>query len=255
MNKLKEFIANNGLPILVVLTIIMILFMVSSANASSEGHSHHEGCGHEQPRPQNTNNSTNNRITTTTAGADSNANAGANAVSNSGGNNLSASGGESTSSATASGGTSTATGGVSGDSTNEITIGGDNHEMVANSAASIFAGYCQTGSSGQIDKGGFSVLQTEQFCNYLRLANVMYQAYERELSHCSCVGVCTRAEASVRMECAESGQADKFLEAYYENLWDAQSLVQSSEGTAKLDRWSKHLSTPMALIGALIWLL
>jgi hypothetical protein len=277
--KIVEYVAGNAIAVLMVLCVAMVLFMVASNAKAVEqdhtcqgGHNCNEGGSGEQTQSQDqsqssTANSTANSTSTSSSGADSNSSS----SSNSGGNSLSSMGGESSSSSTARGGSAEATGGVatatSGDATGgksqassggnsqDIYVGGDTHEAVANTAATVFAGYCQSGASAQIDKGGFSVVQTEQFCQHLRLANMFYQAYERELRHCSCVGVCTVAEASVRMECSESGQAAKFLDAYYENIWDANQLVQTTEGTAWVDRVSKQLSTPLALIGAFIWLL
>lgn len=214
--------------------------------------------------------------TTVVAGAAANSSS----SSNSGGNSLSVHTGRSTSGASATGGfasaaggdavssssihdveggNAVATGGAAGDSSassggNSFTVRGDVHEVAASSAASVFAGYCQTGVSGQIEQGGFSIVHTEQFCNHVRLADVMYQAYTREVV-CTCEGACTAKEASVERVCSTSDEGQLFLDAYYDNLLDAQSLIEVTEGTSKLDAIAKQLTTPLGLIGALIWLL
>lgn len=292
MDKLKEYVelvmakfGDNKKVIIIGLIVVGVILVVGAAQAQPNqdhtcqgGNNCNGGGGSEQGQEQT---SINLSHSDSDSSSDSRSSADAGASSNSGGNSLHASGGRSSSSSNAAGGTASATGGVgngyggeggvataaggaSGDSsassggnsqTSDVYVGGDNHDVAASSAASVFAGYCQSGSSGQLEGGGFSVVQTEQFCNYIRLASVMYQAYEREVANCGCVGICTRAEASVVMECQPGENAEKFLDAYYENLWDAQELMQRTEGLALVDRASKQLITPMAILGVLVWLL
>ena len=216
---------------------------------------------------------------TAAAGANSNSAA----VSVSGGNSLTAGGGESFSSSTAGGGSATAiggssgavihdvtggnataTGGSSGDSTSssggnsqDVSVGGNSvtFDRAAASAGAVFAGHCQSGASGQMEAGGFTVVNSEQFCDYIRLAAVMLEAYEREMRDCRCEGICSRSIASTDLICTESEKAEMFLDAYYENLHSAHELLQASEVTAIYDRVFGQSIRPLALLGALIWLL
>jgi len=163
--------------------------------------------------------------------------------SNSGGNILSnsAGGGESSSTSSASGGRSNSTGGSA--------IINENYS--ASSAASVYAGYCQSGGSGQSEDGGFSVVNSDQFCDHIRAAEEMHKAYQREVAKCQCVGICSEAIASIELQCKDSEQAQYYLEAYHENLHDANQLVQYTQATGLIGRVSGQLAIPAALIAAL----
>lgn len=114
-----------------------------------------------------------------------------------------------------------------------------NYEAAASSAASVFAGYCQSGGSGQLTGGGFSVVNSEQFCDHVRLASIMREAYEYE----------------VAMGNSEGQFATKYYEAYHDNLGDALSLIEGSEFAGMIDRNTGFIIRPAALIGLLIFLL
>lgn len=262
------------------------------------GHNCNEGGGsNEQSQEQNQGQSQSSNNTNTNS-SNSQANAGASADSSSnsysGGNSMDVYQGGSSSSSSASGGTANATGGesvahggeggdavahggrsgdssaVSGGNSQDISVEGDTNidnssysyveEDAASSAAAVFAGYCQTGVSGQIVEGGFSIVHTEQFCNHIRLADVMWQAAERE-KRCQVieVGYTDRGGNDHITDsdevCKYTEKGEKFLDAYYDNLLDAQALVEVTEGTSMLDALSKQLVTPLGLIGALIWLI
>ena len=77
----------------------------------------------------------------------------------------------------------------------------------------------------------------------------MLNAYERE---CGCVGVCTAKVASVEKECGNSEQAQYYLDAYHENLHDANELVQGTQTTGFIGRVAGQLAIPTALLAALL---
>ena len=114
-----------------------------------------------------------------------------------------------------------------------------NFEAAASSAASVFAGYCQSGGSGQLTGGGFSVVNSEQFCDHVRLASIMREAYEYE----------------VAMGKGEEEYATKYYEAYHDNLGDALRLIEGSEFAGMIDRNTGFIIRPAALVGLLIFLL
>jgi hypothetical protein len=205
--------------------------------------------------------------------------AGGGSVRNS--NDLSARGGDASS--TASGGNATggdggdarAYGGVgvggkseasSGGNTQDITVEGDTDnsqysyresEQTAASAASVFAGYCQSGASGQLGAGGFSVVNPEAFCNNVRLAGVYQEAYMWELEH----GKITCAdEASGEWldnqyaDTCVNEQAATYYKLYTYHLDSAHELLESTETVAKVDAFAGYLIRPAALI-ALLFLL
>lgn len=207
-----------------------------------------------------------------TSGAQSNSRSGSSVSgdSYSGGNNLSAAGGRSDSSAT--GGSSNAAGGsaVAGDSTSQSggnTISGGNtanttsveYSTPVATAATVFAGQCQSGLSGQLSDGGFSVVNTRQFCDLVDAANLAWQAYQRAivLAKVKCVGVCTEKYASVTREAdpEQMARAEEYLAAYHHNVNSALALVRSTETAGKIDRVSTLLMKPAAIILALIFVL
>ena len=199
-------------------------------------------------QPQTVSQSSVNTVTNdSVSSSDSRAYSDSSSVSNSGGNNLVSTGGESRASSTASGGVAQST---SGGSVSAVTF-----EQSASSAASVFAGYCSSGASGQLTGGGFSVSNSEQFCDYLRLADIMWQAYQRETADCRCEGVCTFELASVEMICVNGEESQKFLAAYRENIWAAHDLLQTTEATAKVGRIAGQVITPMSLLLAVAMLL
>jgi len=208
------------------------------------------------------------------AGARSDSNA--NAISGSSSNSV-ANGGRSSSSSNATGGTATATGGVGGEGgqggEGGIGLGGDatggnvgdtssssggnvqnlDYKSPAASAAFTYAGYCQSGGAGQSEEGGFSVVNSDQFCDHIRAAEEMLRAYEREISTCvvECVGVCSDAVASVDQSCADNTRAQYYLDAYHENLQDAHNMVQQTQATGLIGRIAGQLAIPTALLAVL----
>jgi hypothetical protein len=130
-----------------------------------------------------------------------------------------------------------------------------NYEASASSAATVFAGWCQSGASGQISGGGFSVVNPEAFCNHVRMAAVALEAYEYEMSKCQCVGICTSKVASVAQECTfETDEADMYLAMYHDNLADANGLLQATTTVGKVDAFAGYLVRPLALLALLLLL-
>jgi hypothetical protein len=223
----------------------------------------------------------------TYVGVESDSNSSAESSSNSGSysnasggsvrNSNSVQGGRSDASSTASGGN--AQGGVgvggkseasSGGNTQDISVDGDtltdnsvliyeDAENTAASASSVFAGYCQTGASGQAGVGGFSVVNPEAFCNHIRIAGVMQEAYEWEMKHGS--ATCAPPMDSVGPEgyaasdTCMNEQAQVYYRLYNENLLEANSMLNATEVVGKMDAFFGYLIRPMAVIGMLIWLI
>lgn len=150
-------------------------------------------------------------------------------------------------------------GGDSGDHTSEVNVTDnssytEDNDYPSMQAASVFAGYCQTGASGQFTEGGFSVINTDQFCTYIRLADRMLIAAEAELAKCDfrCEGTCTAKVASVEkvQECGieEQGYADEYMATYRGALDEASKLVMRSRYTAQVDTWTGQLLKIAAII-------
>jgi hypothetical protein len=205
--------------------------------------------------------------------------AGGGSVRNS--NDISTRGGDASS--TASGGDASASGGTggvgiggqggeasasSGGNTQDISVEGDSltdnsvliyedAKNTASSAASVFAGYCQTGASGQIGAGGFSVVNPEAFCNNVRMAGVYQEAYMWELSHgkltCSETAGSDWVDNQYADTCVNE-QAATYYKLYNWHLDEAHELLESTKGVAKVDAYAGYLIRPAALI-ALLFLL
>jgi hypothetical protein len=109
--------------------------------------------------------------------------------------------------------------------------------------------------SGQLENGGFSVTHSDQFCDYLRLAAVMREAYEWEMRDCKCEGVCTTDIATVELTCNVSAEATEYLALYHENINKANALIDSTDETALAERVSGQLTIPIATLLALLWIL
>lgn len=139
-----------------------------------------------------------------------------------------------------------------GDNSQNVTFG-QTYEDSSASAATVFAGWCQSGASAQMQSGGFSVVNPEQFCNNIRMAAVALEAYEYEMSQCKCVGVCTSEVALVELTC-DTTEADKYLAMYHENLDDAHNLLQTTEVAGKVDAFAGYLIRPLAILALLILL-
>jgi hypothetical protein len=202
-------------------------------------------------------------------------------------NSNSVQGGRSDSSSTASGGNATggeggdarAYGGVgvggtgeasasSGGNTQDLTVEGDtltdnsvliyeDAENSSASAASVFAGYCQTGASAQMQSGGFSVVNPEAFCNNIRMAGVYQEAYVWELAH----GKLTCSEEAGSewvdnqyMDTCVNEQAATYYKLYGYHVQEAHELLSKTEDIAVVDAWAGYLIRPVALI-ALLFLL
>lgn len=158
-----------------------------------------------------------------------------------------------------------AAGGEGGDSISNITIDGDDYDPVANTAAAVYAQTCQTGGSGQVEAGGFGVVNTDPLCDYYKTAAIMYAAYERELAN-GAAGQCTTVENgqvrdgdAIIIEwqevCELPGMAQEYLDAYYKNMHSALDLVDDTEALAKADRMAGFSIRPIAVLAALVFLL
>jgi hypothetical protein len=172
----------------------------------------------------------------------------------------------------ATGGNSVAVGGKSeassGGNTQDLTVEGDtltdnsvliyeDEQAASASAASVFAGYCQTGASGQIAAGGFSVVNPEAFCNNVRMAAVYQEAYAWELRHGSIQCASEASGEWVDDQLADAcvnEQAVAYYKLYTYHLDAAHDVLTSTDGVAKVDAWAGYLIRPAALI-ALLFLL
>lgn len=137
----------------------------------------------------------------------------------------------------AAGGNATSNGGSSNSST-EI-----NYSRVesASSAASVYAGYCQTGGSGQVASGGFSVINGDQFCEHIRMADRALLAYQQMVEWC---------RNPDNVACDTSKQAE-YLAMYHENIADADSLVQTTQATSWIGRVLGQLA-PLGIMALLL---
>lgn len=240
---------------------------------SRDGNEQHQGQHQAQAQVQGQNQSSKN-VNKSSANSHSNADSHSTsksgaasksgAYSNSGGNHLSADGGKSRSSSKSAGGNAAAAGGSGGLAQGgDVTVNTD-YDSVAQ-AATVFAGQCQRGLSGAVDEGGFSILDTRQFCDYIELANINYQAYLRAQQRtCKkpvkppCEAGCTRKEAWVKHNpptCDTTPEAQHFLDLYHGNLADAQRLIDNTKTTGLIDRISSQVFKPIAIIAALVLLL
>ena len=132
-------------------------------------------------------------------------------------------------------------------------------EHAASSAAAVYAQVCQSGGSAQGKAGGFSVINSEPLCEHLKMAAVMREAYVWEMNHgevvCQepmegdAIGVFTHSDTCYPR------YAQRYLDSYHEHMMDAMELIDKTEELGLVDKAAGYLVRPMALIGALIWLI
>jgi hypothetical protein len=163
------------------------------------------------------------------ASSHSGSNSNSSSNSNSGGNTLSVEGGQHSASSESAGGSAEAGG---GNAVNEIGID-NSRDYAASSAASVYAGYCQVGGSGQVESGGFSIVNGDQFCEHIRMADRALLA------------------AIQAREDRDQLNYDHYMDVYHENLAEAESLLDNTQVTGLIQRWANQLSIPIALLAVL----
>jgi hypothetical protein len=141
---------------------------------------------------------------------------------------------------------------VEGDTDNSVLIYED--EPTAASAASVFAGYCQTGASAQMQSGGFSVVNPELFCNHIRIAAVMQEAYIWEMKYG--VAQCATAEDGIGefSDVCMNETAQVYYNLYNENLMEANALLDTTQIVGTADAIAGYLIRPLAILALLLLL-
>ena len=166
---------------------------------------------------------------------------------------------------------------VQGDTT--ITETSIDYERNVAAAAVVFAGQCQRGLSGSLEEGGFSIVDTRQFCDLIEMANINWQAHIRAMD-CNkkpgipvCRSGCKPGDARYTKDgmprpacsadcktpttesCRMTPEAQHYLELYHKNLASAQALIDRTEVTGTVDRVGSQLFKPLAILLALIWII
>jgi hypothetical protein len=154
----------------------------------------------------------------------------------------------------------------SGGNTQDIKVEGDtlidssvliyeDSENPVASASSVFAGYCQTGMSGQGADFGFSVVNPELFCNHIRIAAVMQEAYVWEMKYG--VATCATVENGTGefKDVCMNETAQIYYSLYTENLLEANELLDNTQAAGTFDAFFGYLIRPITVIGMLIFLL
>jgi hypothetical protein len=143
-----------------------------------------------------------------------------------------------------------------------ISIRGDSvtYEDSASRAATVYAQVCQSGGSAQAKAGGFSVVNSEPLCEHLKMAAVMREAYVWELHNGSavCQDMMDGTKVGTGDEYSDTcfnEKAVKYYNSYHEHMKDAMLLMDKTEEAGLVDKFAGYMVRPMALIGALIWLL
>ena len=148
--------------------------------------------------------------------------------------------------------------GVAVDASEENTLIYKGDEHAASSAAAVFAEQCQTGMAGQVMEGGFSVINSDQFCDYIKAANVSMLAYEWEMEYGAAVCADPMVDdwpAEGYADTCMNEKAQEYLNMYHENTDNALALVQRTEAFGWMDRIFGQLVRPLAVVAALILLI
>ena len=140
-------------------------------------------------------------------------------------------------------------------------------EAAASRAATVYTAACQNGGSAQGVEGGFGITNQDILCEHLKVAMIMREAYEYEMENwipveedCKVIEIGQQTpEGEVVVEtqrvCAISEQAQKYLDAYHESMESAINIVEGTEAVGTLDKFFGYMARPLAIIGALVWLI
>jgi hypothetical protein len=120
--------------------------------------------------------------------------------------------------------------------------------------------------SGQVEGGGFSVVNSDAFCDHVKAAQFMLAAYEWEMENagteCHAVeyGYTTPEGQDHVVEtfqevCELPGKAAEYLDAYHYHVEEATDLVQDTATLSLVDRIAGMLVRPVALVAVLILLI
>lgn len=143
----------------------------------------------------------------------------------------------------------------------DVTVEGDNSissvnfERAASTAASVFAQVCQQGASGQVESGGFSIVNAEQFCNRMRAADAYQRAYLFEMQHGSahCAEMMSIQHAKdEHADTCMNERAIEFYNLYHENLLEANALLDNRKWTSFIGNFFADLVIPIAVIAFLL---
>ena len=104
-------------------------------------------------------------------------------------------------------------------------------------AAALSIQVCQKGVSGSIESGGFAIENTEGFCDWIRLSDVMLGAYK------------------VQKELGNEEYANLYLGYYYNAMDKANTLITKTEYTTYIDRLFRDMLIPLAMIIGLVILI
>lgn len=162
---------------------------------------------------------------------------------------------------------------TSGDSVSEAYSGGNSqslglsirgdtvtYEDSASRAASVYSQVCQNGGSAQAKAGGFAIQNQDVVCEHLKVAAVMREAYMWELKYGSanCVATMEGPEMDNGTQYSDvcfNEKAMEYYKGYHEHMTEALQAMEAYEEVGLLDKMAGALIRPMALIGALIWLI
>jgi len=105
----------------------------------------------------------------------------------------------------------------------------------ASAAAHLSVVVCQKGFSGQIIEGGFTITNSDAFCDLIRLSEVMINA------------------SNVQKQMGNHEYAELYMTYYHQALEDANNLVSKTEYSSFIERVTSDLLIPLLLIiGAII---
>ena len=140
-----------------------------------------------------------------------------------------------------------------------------NNNQSAHQASSVYVGECQRGMSGQVEGGGFNIVNSDQFCEHVKAANLMLDAYNWEVENgdYQCVTIEYGFTTPDGVEeivgppapLCTSEKALGYLASYRHHIEAANQLVQRTEVVGFVDRISGYLVRPFALIAVLILLI
>ena len=129
------------------------------------------------------------------------------------------------------------------------------YEEAAARAATVYTQVCMNGGSAQGVAGGFSINNQDVVCEHLKVAAVLRDAYVFEMKYGTYESCENEMVGEEQLVTCTNEQAEFYRKAYHEHMTEAIQAMEMYEEVGLLDKMAGALVRPMALIGALIWLI
>lgn len=126
---------------------------------------------------------------------------------------------------------------VSPEQTTNVDVNFPRNEYPSAGAADVYAAVCTSSASGQLKGGGIAIANGDPLCDQLKVAMLYYQL------------------AMLEDKLGNFEKAMEYYELAHNAMSEAQTLLDATDEMALVDRFAGYAIRPLAILGALVWLL